>query len=61
MYVSTTLINTLCPISFSYDIQYHILREFYPQFKKCSRYKREQLELLWEVVVGTVVGTYSKT
>jgi hypothetical protein len=32
-----------------------------PIVKKCSRYKREKLELLWEVDVGTFVGTYSKT
>jgi hypothetical protein len=31
-----------------------------PMVKKFSRYKREQLELLWDVRVGTLIGTYSK-
>jgi hypothetical protein len=32
----------------------------HPIVKKCSRYKREQLELLGYVGVGTVVGTLFK-
>jgi hypothetical protein len=28
-----------------------------PKVKKFSRYNREQLELLWNVRVGTLVGT----
>jgi hypothetical protein len=31
-----------------------------PKVKKCSRYYREQLELLWDVRVGTLVRTYLK-
>jgi len=42
-----TLINILGKhtSSFSYDTQHHILRKFYSQFKKCSRYKRRPSEL----------------
>jgi hypothetical protein len=31
-----------------------------PKVKKCSRYYKEQLGLLWAVRVGTLVGTYLK-
>ena len=32
-----------------------------PIVKKFLKYKREQFELLWEVRVGTLVGTCTET